>query len=162
VPGGFIFFGILHQIALASVLGLAFMRAPAWVAIVVAIAVVAAPHFLRSTFFDHPALWWDGLSSVNPRSNDYVPLFPWFAAVLFGSAAAQPARAPGLSQRLSQRSLHESTLPPQFAGRHSLAVYLVHHPVLIACVWLFSLVAPPTQTAPDVAFARACTAKCEE
>src|SRR5690606_23722529 len=162
VPGGFIFFGILHQIALASVLGLAFMRAPAWVTIVVAIAVVAAPHFLRSTFFDHPALWWVGLSSVNPRSNDYVPLFPWFAAVLFGIAAAQLATAAGLFQRLRHHCLHESPRPLQFAGRHSLAVYLIHQPVLIACVWLFSLVAPPAQTAPDVAFTRACTAQCEE
>lgn len=162
VPGGFIFFGILHQIALASVLGLAFLRAPAWVAIVVAIAVAAAPHFLRSTFFDHPALWWVGLSSVNPHSNDYVPLFPWFAAILLGLAAAKIAAAAGLFQRLGQLSLHEWTRPLQFAGRHSLAVYLIHQPVLIACVWLFSLVAPPAQTAPDVAFTRACTAQCEE
>lgn len=162
VPGGFIFFGILHQIALASVLGLAFLRAPAWVAIVVAIAVAAAPHFLRSTFFDHPALWWVGLSSVNPHSNDYVPLFPWFAAILLGLAAAKIAAAAGLFQRLGQLSLHEWTRPLQFAGRHSLAVYLIHQPVLIACVWLFSVVAPPAQTAPDVAFTRACTAQCEE
>jgi uncharacterized membrane protein len=162
VPGGFIFFGILHQIALASVLGLAFLHAPAWVAIVVAIAVIAAPHVLRSTFFDHPALWWVGLSSVNPRSNDYVPLFPWFAAVLFGIAAAKLAASAGLFQRLGQISLHEWTRPLQFCGRHSLAFYLVHQPVLIGCVWLVSLVAPPAQTAPDVAFTRACTAQCEE
>ena len=162
VPGGFIFFGILHQIALASVLGLAFMRAPAWVAIVVGVAVFAAPHFLRSTFFDHPALWWVGLSSVNPHSNDYVPLFPWFAAVLFGIAAAKLAAAAGLFQRLGQVSLYEWTRPLQFCGRHSLAFYLIHQPVLIACVWLFSLIAPPAPMAADVAFTRACTAQCEE
>ena len=55
-PGGFIFFGILHQIALASLLGLAFLRLPAVLTLVVAALVIAAPHYLRSPFFDHPSL----------------------------------------------------------------------------------------------------------
>src|SRR5690606_25132571 len=46
VPGGLIFFGILHQIALASVLGLAFLRLPAIVTLLIAIAVIVAPHYL--------------------------------------------------------------------------------------------------------------------
>src|SRR5690606_13394953 len=93
VPGGFIFFGILHQIALASVLGLAFLHLPAPMTLVAAALVAAMPWFARHAFFDHPAVWWVGLSSVNPHSNDYVPLFPWFAAVLAGIAAARMASA---------------------------------------------------------------------
>jgi uncharacterized membrane protein len=162
VPGGFIFFGILHQIALASVLGLAFLRLPSFVTILVAIAVLAAPHFLRSTFFDPPALWWVGLSSVNPRSNDYVPLFPWFAAVLFGIAGARIAEAIGLFERMAHWRMPNGTRPLQFAGRHSLAVYLIHQPVLIGLVWLFSQVMPAAEPARDAQFMRACQAQCED
>ncbi len=161
VPGGFIFFGILHQIALASVLGLAFLRLPALPTFAAAVLVAAAPQFLRSEIFDHPALWWVGLSSVHPRSNDYVPLFPWFAAVLCGIAAGRLAEAGGLFRRMAGISLSGATRPLRWAGRHSLGVYLVHQPVLIGCLWLFSQFAPAAQAPRDVEFTRACVAQCE-
>ncbi len=63
---GFIFFGILHEIALASLLGLAFLRVPWPATLAFAALVVAAPHFLRNPVFDHPVWWWLGLSSHRP------------------------------------------------------------------------------------------------
>jgi uncharacterized membrane protein len=161
VPGAFIFFGILHHIALASLLGLAFLRLPALLVLTAAIAFIAAPFYLRAPFFDHPALWWIGLAPVNPRSNDYVPLFPWFGAVLLGIVAARTARGVGLFERMRDWELARWTRPVQFAGRHSLAVYLVHQPVLIACVWLFSQVAPPAEASRELRFTRACEQQCE-
>ena len=142
VPEAFIFFGILHQIALASLLGLLFLRLPALLNVVIAAGFVAAPLYLRSEIFDHPALWWVGLSQTSPRSNDYVPLFPWFGAVLAGIAAAQWARSAGVPARLAAVRFGAWSSLPQFGGRHSLAVYLLHQPVLIACIWLFSQVVP--------------------
>lgn len=63
-PQTFIFFGILHAIAAASLIGL--LRAPAGRrhALLAAAAAVAAPLYLRAPFFDHPALWWVGLPST--------------------------------------------------------------------------------------------------
>ena len=162
VPGGFIFFGILHQIALASVLGLAFLRLPWLVTALVAAAVIAAPHFLRSALFDHPLLWWVGLSSSNPPSNDYVPLFPWFGAVLAGISAAGLAARKGLFERLSRFETGRFSRPLAFAGRHSLAVYLIPQPVLIAAVALFSLVAPAQWATPKGQFLSSCQASCEQ
>lgn len=161
VPNGFIFFGILHQIALASVLGLAFLRLPAPTTLAAAVVVASAPSFLRNAFFDHPALWWVGLSSVNPRSNDYVPLFPWFAAVLAGIAGARMAQAAGLLDRLGRLSLARWTRPLQWAGRHSLAFYLVHQPVLIGGLWLYAQAMPAAEAPRDIQFTRACVAQCE-
>ncbi len=162
VPDSFIFFGILHQIALASVLGLAFLRLPAMVTLIAAAAVIAAPHYLRSTFFDDPWWWWTGLSENRPRSNDYVPVFPWFGAVLIGIAAAKIAERTGLLAKLAALRTPRWTRPLIFGGRHSLAVYLIHQPVLIGWVWLFSQVFPPTVESREVRFLQSCEASCSE
>ncbi len=158
---GFIFFGILHEIALASLLGLAFLRLPAIVTLAVAALVIATPLFARSAFFDHPALWWLGLSSVDPRSNDYVPIFPWFGAVLTGIALARFAKSAGLVDRLSAIALPR-TRPLQFIGRHSLAFYLIHQPVLIGLVWTFAQFFPAAIGTPEVQFRNACEAQCKD
>lgn len=160
VPEGFIFFGILHQIALASLLGLLFVRLPWFVTLAAAAGVIAAPHFLRSAVFDHPAWWWVGLSTVNPRSNDYVPVFPWFAAVLAGIAAASFARQAGLLPGLASLRPPRAARPLILAGRHSLAFYLVHQPVLIAGLWLFSQAMPPDPASAEARFARSCELSC--
>ena len=69
-PDSFIFFGILHQIALASLLGLAFVNLPALVTLAVAGLVITAAFFMQADIFNHPLLWWVGLSTSAPRSND--------------------------------------------------------------------------------------------
>ncbi len=160
VPSGFIFFGILHQIALASLLGLAFLRLPAIVTLLFAAVIVALPFYVQAPVFDHPALWWVGLSEMRLRSNDYVPLFPWFAAVLVGIAAARMGAATGLPERLSSVRFGSWARWPLRAGRHSLAVYLIHQPVLIGCVWLFSQIMPATPRSPDASFSASCQATC--
>lgn len=161
-PNAFIFFGILHQIALASLLGLAFLRLPALATLVIAGLVIITPHHLRSPFFDHPSLWWVGLSTVPPRSNDYVPLFPWFGAVLAGMAATKLASSAGFLAWLADRKLARVARPLEFAGRHSLAFYLVHQPLLVACVWLFSQVWPAQVASLETGFMNSCEASCRE
>lgn len=162
VPNGFIFFGILHQIALASLVGLAFLRLPAFVTLAAAAFAIAAPHWLRAPIFDHLALWWVGLSTFDPPSNDYVPLFPWFGAVLAGIAGARVASRIGLVQWLAAIEPGRWTAPLILAGRHSLLVYLLHQPVLIATVWAFAQVVPPQHQPPEENFVRACEVTCAE
>lgn len=162
MPSAFIFFGILHQIALASLLGLAFLRLPALLTLLVAAAVIALPQFFRAELFGHPAMWWVGLAPTNPRSNDYVPLFPWFGAVLLGIAAARFAVDTGLTARLATLYPGRWSRPLQFIGRHSLAFYLIHQPVLIGCVWLFAQVWPAQQQTPEVGFRYSCEASCKQ
>jgi uncharacterized membrane protein len=161
-PDGFIFFGILHQIALASLLGLAFLRVPAPLTAIVAAAVIAAPYYLRSEFFDHPTLWWVGLSATNPRSNDYVPLFPWFGAVLLGMAAVKFAAASGMLARLGAWTPGRWSNPLTFIGRHSLAFYLIHQPLLFGSVWLLSQAMPAAPQDRSAAFLKACQVSCEQ
>ena len=50
----------------------------------------------------------------------------------------------------------------QFAGRHSLAFYLIHQPVLIGCVWLFAQIFPAATASPEVQFRQSCEAQCSD
>lgn len=157
-PESFVFFGILHAIALTSVLGLAFLRLP-WIVTLAAAAVAfALPLFASVPMFNAPGWLWLGLATVIPPTNDYVPLLPWFGCVLAGMALATavlgrdppPAwlgwHIPGpLGRALG------------FAGRHSLPIYLVHQLVLLGAVWAFVQVAQPARTTP---FIRSCSATC--
>ncbi|UVK45917.1 DUF1624 domain-containing protein [Mesorhizobium sp. AR07] len=161
-PDGFIFFGILHEIALASLLGLLFLRLPALLTLLVAALVIAAPVYLRFEAFDHPWLWWVGLSAINPRSNDYVPLFPWFGAVLVGIGVTKLAAAAGVLTWLANLKPGRWANPLLFIGRHSLAFYLIHQPLLIGCVWLFSQVMPAQVETPQVNFLKTCQRSCEQ
>ena len=160
VPEAFIFFGILHEIAAASLLGLLFLRLPAIVTFAVAACVVAAPLYLRADIFNHPSLWWVGLSTIVPRSNDFVPIFPWFGAVLAGIASAKLAKGWGLFDRLRRLGIGRWSVPLGFAGRHSLAVYLVHQPVLIGLVWLAAQVAPVSPATREAQFVSGCERQC--
>ncbi|MBN9024022.1 MAG: DUF1624 domain-containing protein [Rhizobiales bacterium] len=159
MPEGWIFFGILHQIALASVLGLVFLRLPPPAVLVTAGAVFALPFLYRDPVFAQPALWWTGLAPKPPTSFDFVPVFPWFGVVLAGMALAKFAIARGWDQRLA---LWQPRLAPArwlaFGGRHSLAVYLIHQPVLYAFFYVLAAIVAPNG-AEDAARAD-CADRC--
>ena len=156
MPEGLIFFGILHSIAAASLIGLLFLRLPPAVTVLTGIAVIVAPWYLRSAAFDTPWLWWVGLSQQPPRSNDYVPLLPWLAPVLFGIAAARIGQATGW---IAKTAGGPHANPLARIGRHSLAFYLIHQPVLIALVYLASLVMPPQMESPED-YLKSCESNC--
>lgn len=137
LPQGFVFFGILHSIAVASVLGLAFLRLPALLTLAVAGVVFVAPQVYHSAAFDPVWLQWIGFADRLPRTIDFEPVFPWFAPCLLGIAAAKIARSLTPRRVTAPRS-EPSALLRRLAwpGRHALAVYLIHQPVLLAILWL--------------------------
>jgi uncharacterized membrane protein len=117
---------------------------------------------LRSPFFDHPVLWWVGLSPFDPHSNDYVPVFPWFAPVLAGIACAKLAQRYGVFDALAGWTPGGWARTFTFAGRHSLAVYLLHQPILFGSVWLWSQILPAPAIPPEARFTAACEEQCAD
>jgi uncharacterized membrane protein len=113
VPHAFIFFGMLHAIAVASVLGLAFLRAPVWLILGAALAVWFLPGFASSPAFDTRWLAWTGLAATPPASFDFVPVAPMGQVSGPASARSRPgrssARSPGPAATVSRST--SSTSP---------------------------------------------------
>jgi uncharacterized membrane protein len=137
-PGSYVFFGILHHIALASILiaGALYLASP--VLVVLAAAIVAAPEYLAHPVFAADWLLWVGLAPVTPESVDYVPLVPWLGVPLLGVVAGRwMFRSGSVPAVLAWRPAHPITRLIRLAGRHSLALYLIHQPVLYGGLYLF-------------------------
>ncbi|WP_182084566.1 heparan-alpha-glucosaminide N-acetyltransferase [Aureimonas sp. ME7] len=159
-PATFVFFGILHLIALASVLGLVAIRLPAIVNLGLTVVLVLLPAYVSTPWTDPRWLAWIGLSADPPISNDFVPLVPWLAPVLTGIATSQLLERFGGWATL--RRINGRFGPAHWLGRlghHSLAFYLIHQPVSIGLIALAAYIAPPDQTA---AFDRSCRQSCLE
>ncbi len=161
-PDSFIFFGILHHIAAASVLGLLALRLPTGAVLGLAGTVFVLPVLFQHPAFSHPALVWLGLAPVPPRSNDFVPLLPWFGWVLAGIAAGRALL--GAPRFVAAFALRPASRPARVmaaAGRHSLTIYLLHQPILIGLVWLavqLGVARPIPAGSTD--FGTTCTAEC--
>jgi uncharacterized membrane protein len=128
-------FGILHCIAASSLLALPFLRLPVWVAGATAVAVVMIGRGLAFDAFNTAPMLWLGLATSRPYMVDYLPLLPWLAPVLLGVATAR--LAPWHRLAADTPVLRALGWP----GRHSLAIYLVHQPLLIAAVWAWTRLA---------------------
>ncbi|MFK7902885.1 MAG: heparan-alpha-glucosaminide N-acetyltransferase [Nitratireductor sp.] len=138
-PNFYIFFGILHHIAIASILGLVFVKAPMGFNFLCAILIVGAGIWLKLDLFSHPYLAWLGLGNYTPRSSDFVPLFPFFAAALFGIGVTQyldlaQNKAQHFAFRYSANTGFTKAL--RFIGKNSLVYYLVHQPIMLGILWL--------------------------
>lgn len=140
-PSSPIYFGILHNIAAASIIGLLFIRAPILITLTAAMLVIAANYSLRADIFNSAYFYWLGLSTVPPRSNDYVPLIPWLAPTLIGIIAAKLSVKHGITERFRGASSSKNIIAT--AGRHSLSFYLLHQPILLAIVYILTIIAPP-------------------
>lgn len=166
MPNEFIFFGILHCIAAASIVGLPFLRLPlvlVWLAAVALLGAIVVngwlyPNVLQSAFFDSWWLYWLGFSAAPPRSNDFVPLFPWLTPFLLGLAIARTGLWLGSPRRLASVGTGSSLAAR--AGRHSLIIYLVHQPLLFGCVYLLSLIVPAPPPDPVQSYLFQCRASC--
>ena len=132
-PQTWIWFGVLHAIAASLLVARPFLRRPA-LAAAAGIAIVGAGLVYHDAAFDNRLLGWLGFMTAKPPTEDYVPLFPWTGVLLLGIAAGH-ALSRGRFAALAPLSRAPALLG--FLGRHSLAFYLLHQPVLIGALWSF-------------------------
>lgn len=167
-PQSWVFFGVLHHLAVAGLLTAA-LRRVAGPAILALLALAVLGLGLTQSFaaLDEPLLRWVGMGATEPDSNDYVPLFPWFGVVLAGMAtgpwllraAARLSAPPAAWRRALATAL-------AILGRYSLIIYLAHQPILYGGVWAYVQATAPREahqgTRAERDFMASCAVSCQQ
>jgi uncharacterized membrane protein len=156
-----IYFGVLHCIAVASLLAAPLIEAPVWIAFIAAGLVFVAPLLFANPALNQPAVIWLGLNTVPPNTFDWRPLAPWAGLVFLGLAFARLFWRPLTQSALAQ--WRPRALPPRalaWAGRHSLLFYLVHQPVLFAVLFATTGFASPEVRRDEGGFRSVCLTQC--
>ena len=156
-----IYFGVLHAVAVMLLLVRAalWLALPWWAWLAMGAAVIASaqgiPALLQATLasevqvslnnFPMNILGW---ISEKPITEDYVPLAPWLGVMCLGVAFAlwrgvgrQPghhggSHAPVRNGRAAAQGSSDAATALRgwlaWTGRHSLLIYMVHQPVMVA------------------------------
>lgn len=132
VPGSNIFFGILHLLAVSILLFPIFSKINPYLLLLLGTLVIVTGFFMTGITMPNNLLSPIGLLGETFYSADYYPLFPWFGPFLYGIALG----------KLKYR--HQKGLVPfnpgqknflDLLGQHSLTIYLLHQPVLLAMLY---------------------------
>jgi len=124
-PEEFIIFGILHFIGLSIILAYPFLRQKHW-NLLLGLSIIFIGLSIRGPLILFPTPF---------RTFDYFPLFPWFGLILIGIFLGNSL----YPNHTRSFSLPEVSTPLSTIGRHSLFIYLLHQPILIALLYLFGI-----------------------
>ncbi|NOR84739.1 DUF1624 domain-containing protein [archaeon] len=133
LPGGTIYFGILHFIGVSVVLGYLFLEFKR-INLVFGAVVVAIGYYLKNLIFGFSSLLFLGFTPENFYTIDYFPLFPWFGVVLLGIFFGNTFYSGG-ERRFLITDYSSKLKALLFVGKNSLLIYLLHQPILIGLIY---------------------------
>lgn len=148
-PKSFIYFGILHGLALMLIVvratsgwGRALWPLGALALALPLLAKGAHAIWPGLEFLNAPAFNWLGLIGRKPITEDYAPLLPWLGIMWWGMAAGRWCcvnRPRWLGGGLgASMAAHRVLAPLAQLGRWSLTYYMVHQPVLLGSMGLWA------------------------
>lgn len=142
-PNSFIYFGVLHGIAVMLIVVRLTAAWGAWLWLLGALAIglkFVAPALIQWVpaleVLNTPWLNWLGVISRKPQTEDYVPLLPWLGVMWWGVAAGRWVVLERPEWLVSVAPARGGRKALVLLGRWSLSFYLVHQPVLMALIWL--------------------------
>lgn len=136
----FVVFGILHFIGLSIILAYPFLPF-ARLNLLLGVIIILISFPLSEITLQTPWFLWLGFRPSGFYSIDYFPLFPWFGLFLIGiflgntfyPKAQRKFAIPEISKSLPMELLC-------LMGRNSLAIYLLHQPILIVILFLLGYI----------------------
>lgn len=142
LPEAYVRFGVLHCIGTSAILAYPFLPQKT-LSLALGVAFVAAGNILSRYTFPFSALLWLGLKPENFFTLDYFPLLPWFGVVLLGVFAGNLLYPSGKRRFSLPETPHIFLRGLAFLGQHSLTIYLVHQPVILAVLFALGLIRLP-------------------
>lgn len=137
-PDYYVFFGILHLIFIASILGLIFLKLK-WFNLALGICVFILGIKYSNEFLNHPLTLWIGMHTTSFNTDDYAPLFPWFGFVLMGIFAGKVIFSKDKFINLtSWKSNNWLIRIISWMGRHSIHLYIAHFQFFYLMVYIWS------------------------
>ena len=135
-----IIFGILHLIGTITILAYPFLSLR-WANLPIGLGMITLGVPLNQVPVSHSWLLLLGLKPPMLLQLDYFPLLPWFGVALLGVFISQNLYPGGirhfnLPDWVGQTGLKQLV----WLGRHSLAIYLIHQPILIATLNILSAI----------------------
>ncbi len=129
----FVIFGILHLLGCAMILSYPFLLAHRWVSLLAGLLIIGAGNYVNQLTVSFPWLLWLGVVQQGRIMGDYYPLLPWFGFALLGIWLGRRLYSGGIRCFALPDLAHVAPIRAlSFLGRHSLVIYLVHQPVLLA------------------------------
>ena len=130
-PNVFIIFGVLHFIGVSIIIGQFFLKYRK-LNLFLGLSIIILGFYLQNFTFDFPWLLWLGFVPKNFSTFDYFPILPWFGITLLGIFSGNILYKNGKrSFKIKDLSNNVITKFLGFLGRNSLAIYLIHQPLLI-------------------------------
>lgn len=125
-------FGILHFFALSSLIALFFSKMNKYVIMGIGIGIIVAWSWISNISVQSEYLFFVGVVSKTFQSADYYPLIPWFGVYLIGMGMAKILYE-------KRRNIFWKIFdfgPINFIWRHTLAIYILHQPIIIGIFYL--------------------------
>jgi len=129
VPYSIITFGVIHMLALSTLIAPLFFRLGKW-NLALGVVVMVLGLLVVGTVVDETWLFWLGFPHPSYAALDYYPMLPWFGVVLLGMGLGSLIYPNGKARFRMPKFLLMDQLA--FLGRHSLTIYILHQPVILA------------------------------
>ena len=143
MPEKVVFFGVLHCIGLSIVISIPFLKYRKY-ALPSAIFIIFTFLFTSNFFVETPTILHlvVGFHQANvwQYTVDYFPLIPWFGVALLGIVIGDALYCGDKRRfRMPELSKYRPVKIFQWAGQHSLGIYLLHQPIIAGVLAIFVL-----------------------
>ena len=143
MPEKVVFFGVLHCIGLSVILCIPFLKyrqyALPFSALFIFAFILTSQYFVENPTALHLVIGFHQ-ENVWHYTVDYFPLIPWFGVSLLGIVIGDILYCGNKRRfRMPDLSKYRPVKLFQWAGQHSLGIYLLHQPIIAGIIFVYAL-----------------------